>query len=169
MPLFRLAKESLFINPLPMSDLELAVQLDKVFRPEVERMLYFNRGQDRVVKGIEAGILKYGRPVIFETGDRINIGIEGFDGSQGLFCLERVTPTRRLVGLMLFLRSDEETLSLVHVAIAESCTLNKRQSKASLLFFLVDELQAIARRIRGIRRIELIYGPDRSRYLRVRS
>lgn len=150
-----------------MTVIRYASSLDTVHRQELEFLLYFNSGQDRVRDGIVESIDRFGLPQIVDEGGRVRVALEGTTEIQNLFVIQTDGKRPRLAGVALFFRADQQTIVVTHIGVAQQ--LPDTDRNGGVFFSLLAKIQEISRRIKGVRYVELIYGPSRSRRLRIRK
>ena len=69
------------------------------------------------------------------------------------------------LGVAVYTRPDLEHISVVHVGLAEEyCTGGERES-VNLLLKLIQEIRRSSRRVKGVRRLRVHYGVQRTRPL----
>jgi hypothetical protein len=124
-------------------------------RPALEGLLFFNSCQDRVSAGIADSVEKYGSPEIVVDGDRMRVRTTQLDEVQCLFAVE--SRTGRPVGVVVYLRADLEHIAVLHVSVAAEYASGGMRSGDLLLLRLLRELRRSTRRMKGVRRIELLY------------
>ena len=117
-------------------------------------------------------------------GRDLGVTVTARADAQCLFALPSDRDRPYLLGMMIFLRTDIETLLVVYLSVAENSSRSGARPRGSVVFAFVQEIRRIARRLRGIRRVTLIYphggqfhipvrverppvGPDRTDYAAV--
>ena len=125
-------------------------------REVVEALFFFNPRQQRVREGILLSVERYGRPEILEQGGRLWIGVSS-GATQCLFACDQTRSPARPAGVVLYVRPVPETLSITHLAIDPDYTTGGRRGGEGLGLLLIEQLRHIARRIKGIHRVELPY------------
>lgn len=129
-------------------------------RPELEALLFFNACQDRVSDGIADSVARFGSPEIFIEGDRASVRTSALADVQCLFAVEG--RSGRPVGVAVYLRADLEHISVLHVSIASEYASGGVRSREQLLLRLMRELRRSTRRMKGVRRMELLYVTGRA-------
>lgn len=132
-------------------------QLGEQFRDDLESLLYFNPRQGHVREGIESAIERYGKPEISFRGSSLRMTIGEIQDSQCLFVLDGALDGRSLAGLIIFFRQDEENLVVLHLAVKDSYSANGEHAAEQLAVQMLAQVREVARRIRGIRRLILLY------------
>lgn len=126
-----------------------------VERRHLEALVFFNATQQRVLNGIVDAIEKFGAPEIVEEGDKLRVRVAGNPEAQSLFAVDAVSG--RPLGMAVYLRSDLESMAVLHLGIAEEFTTDGPRSGEHLLLRLVRELHRSSRRLKGVRRMEVLY------------
>jgi hypothetical protein len=128
-------------------------------RYALERLLFFNGCQSRVVQGIVDAIDRYGAPEIVRDGDGLRVRVGDLEGVQSLFAIDLASG--RLLGVAVYVRADHEHVTVLHVGIAEECCAGGPREGLMLLLRLMREVRRTSRRLRGVRRVKVLYGAPR--------
>lgn len=130
-------------------------------RPALERLLFFNGCQARVVDGIVEAIDRFGPPEIEQDGEWLRVRVGAYADAQSLFALDGATGAP--IGVAVYVRPDLEHITVLHVGIAEAyCSGGEREGQR-LLLRLLKELRRSSRRMKGVRRMRVLYGEQRER------
>lgn len=130
-------------------------------RAELERLLFFNGCQERVARGIVDVIARYGPPEIQQDGEWLRVKVAGVTDVQSLFAVE--TTTGRPIGVAVYLRADLEHVTVLHLGLSEEYCAGGEREKLNLLLRLMKEIRRSSRRVKGVRRLSVLYGAQRSR------
>lgn len=125
-------------------------------REVVEALFFFNPRQQRVREGILLSVERYGSPEILEQGGRLWIGVSS-GVMQCLFACDQSWSPARPAGVVLYVRPVPEILSITQLAIDPDYASGGSRGGEGLGLLLIEQLRQIARRIKGIRRVELPY------------
>jgi hypothetical protein len=128
-------------------------------RHALERLLFFNGCQSRVLQSIVDAIDQYGAPEIIREGDTLRVSVGDLQGVQSLFAID--VASRRLLGVAVYVRADHEHVTVLHVGIAEECCAGGPREGLMLLLRLLREVRRASRRLRGVRRVKILYGTAR--------
>lgn len=131
-------------------------RVSKLHRPALEELLFFNPGQFRVRSGIINSVEKFGHPQLVEAGENLAIRI-GEQEAQTLFAYDRGLRDSAPVGLVIFLRTSQAEIAVIHVAVHAEYALQGRHGDLGLGVTLVDKVKEIASRIVGVQRIIFYY------------
>jgi hypothetical protein len=137
-------------------------------REQLEDILYFNARQSAVLPGLEAALARYGAPRIFAEKDTLRVALDRSDAASALFALDASVNPPRLAAVAVFLRPDPATLTIAHLAVGEADGPGPSDEENSCGFLLVRAVADMARRLRGVQRVELPYWTKTPRYLKVR-
>jgi hypothetical protein len=130
-------------------------------RKKLERLLFFNGCQDRVARGIVDVIDRFGPPEIQPDGEWLRVKVAGPSDVQSLFAVE--TTTGRPLGVAVYIRADLEHVTVLHIGLSEEyCSGGERES-LNLLLRLMKEIRRSSRRVKGVRRLSVLYGEQRLR------
>jgi len=130
-------------------------------RPTLERLLFFNRCQDRVARGIVDVIDRFGPPEIQPDGEWLRVQVAGLSGVQTLFALEATTG--RPIGVAVYMRADLEHVTVLHLGLSEEFCAGGEREGWRLLLRLLKEIRRSSRRVKGVRRLSVLYGAQRTR------
>jgi len=130
-------------------------------RPTLERLLFFNGCQDRVARGIVDVIDRYGSPEIQPDGEWLRVRLAGLADVQSLFAAE--TTTGRPIGVAVYMRADLEHVTVLHLGLSEEYCAGGEREGLNLLLRLMKEIRRSSRRVKGVRRLSVLYGTQRSR------
>lgn len=133
--------------------------VDTKHRLALESLLFFNARQERVLDGIVDVIEKFGSPQIVADGARMHVRVDGLTEVQSLFAVDAATG--RPVGIAIYVRADLESITVLHLGIAEEFSAGGFRANEHLLLRLLGELRRCSRRLKGVRRLELLYLPKR--------
>jgi len=138
------------------------------YKDALEELFYFNSNQSVVQEGLEYVIEHFGIPRIVEDSGEIFFKLEGNDNTQTLFALENVSGKEQLVGVMIYTRSSTDTISLIHLAVADPDVIDYHFERNALTAALFDHMRLIAKKINDVTRLHFLYG-KKNQYVRVRK
>jgi hypothetical protein len=127
----------------------------------VESLFFFHPHQQGLIGPIRRSVEAWGTPEILQRDGRVSLGIPQHD-AQCLFACHRRREPQRPVGVVLYLRTRPEVLTLLHLAVAPAYAHDGGFGDLGLAQHLVSEVRHLARRIAGVRRVELPYCVGRS-------
>jgi hypothetical protein len=130
-------------------------------RRALERLLFFNGCQSRVLHGIVAAIERYGPPEIVTEGEFLRLRVGALQDVQTLFAID--TATGRPIGVAVYLRADLEHITVLHLGISEEYCAGGPQAAVKLPLRLMREVRRSSRRMKGVRRLRVLYGGPRLR------
>jgi hypothetical protein len=130
-------------------------------RPTLERLLFFNGCQGRVARGIADVIDRYGSPEIQPDGEWLRVRLAGLADVQSLFAVE--TTRGRPIGVAVYMRADLEHVTVLHLGLSEEYCAGGEREGLNLLLRLMKEIRRSSRRVKGVRRLSVLYGTQRSR------
>jgi hypothetical protein len=133
-------------------------------RAVLERLLFFNGCQSRFAHEIAHAIDRYGPPEIREEEGWLRVRVGGGQGDvQSLFAVE--PETGRPIGVAVYMRADVEHVTVLHLGLSEEYCAGGTRAEARLLLRLMKEIRRSSRRVKGVRRLQVVYGAQRSRAL----
>ena len=125
-------------------------------REELEELLFFNPSQHKVRDGIINSLSKFGHPRVVTTPSGLSVRV-GDHEAQTLFAFDRERLDPAPIGLVVFLRTSQEEIAIMHVAVDPDYALQGQRAGVGLGVTLVEKVQEIASRIVGIQRIVFFY------------
>jgi ribosomal protein S18 acetylase RimI-like enzyme len=137
-------------------NLVFSSRVSKQHRPALEELLFFNPGQSRVRSGIINSLEKFGHPRLEESVENLSVRV-GEREAQTLFAYDRGLRDSAPVGLVIFLRTSQEEIAIIHVAVHADYALQGNYGGLGLGTILVEKVKEIALRIVGVRRIVFFY------------
>ena len=132
-------------------------------RQALEELLFFNKCQDRVAQKIVDAIDRYGPPEIIEEGDCLRVRVAGLPDVQSLFAIDPVD--ERPIGVAIYVRADLEHITVLHIGLSEEYCSGGTVEDCNLLLRLMKEIRRSSRRVKGVRRVQVLYGTQRLRAL----
>jgi hypothetical protein len=132
-------------------------------RQALERLLFFNGCQDRVAQKIVDAIDQYGPPEILDDGECLRVRVAGLPDVQSLFAVE--PDTSRPIAVAIYVRADLEHLTVLHLGLSEEYCAGGSREGINLLLRLMKEIRRSSRRMKGVRRVQVLYGTQRLRAL----
>lgn len=150
-----------------MAELLLKSTLPSKYREELEALLFFHPQQGKVHDGIVYSVEKYGPPQIVDKAGQLCIEFEQFPGAQTLYAFDRIGETEKLIGSLIYYRIDAATIEVIHIDIQEKYTLTGPLANKQVMLWLMLNLRRIAKKIKGVRYLRLIYSADHTRNIPV--
>jgi hypothetical protein len=144
-----------------MRDIEFTSRLPRHRRMALEQLLFFNGCQQRVARNIVDVIDRYGPPEICDDGDGLRVRIANLPEVQCLFAVDPVTS--RPIGVAVYMRADLEHVTVLHLGVSEDYCTGGPNEDSRLLLRLMGEVRRSSQRIKGVRRVEVLYGTPRPR------
>ena len=95
-------------------------------------------------------------PKVIEEGGALRIGIEDLE-VQTLYAFVDRGATKDLAGVLVYTRIHEDTLVLLHMAVRPEFCYSIGYKNELVLVRILAQLRAIARRIRGIKKLSILY------------
>jgi hypothetical protein len=151
-----------------MENLLFSSRLAASYRGELESLLFFNPHQQVLSPHIVELVEKYGAPRIVEQGGCLRLGVGEALDVQSLYALAENGESSDLVGALIYTRSDPETLLLLHIAVKEDYAAAGQRARELVTLRLMAKLREIARQLKGVRSISVLYAPGVTRGIPVR-
>jgi hypothetical protein len=131
-------------------------RLDTSQRDELESLMFFHPQQDLHASSINTSIMSYGFPKIVEEDRTLRIGIEGL-AVQTLYAFVERGQRQDLVGVLVYTRICDDTLVVLHMAVQPEFCYSSGYKNELVLVRILAQLRAIAKRIRGIKKLSILY------------
>jgi hypothetical protein len=125
-------------------------------RSELEFLMFFHPEQGQLSSRINASVLTYGFPKIVNEGGNLRIGIDGHE-VQTLYAFVDRGTTKDLAGVLVYTRVHDDTLVLLHMAVRPEFCYAIGYKNELVLIRILSQLRAIAKRIRGIKKLSILY------------
>lgn len=135
------------------------------YRGDLEKFLFFNAQQKMVESSIQESIERFGVPKIVTNGEYLRVYLEKFPDVQTLFAFEGTTKNGTLIGCLIYVRIDIETLVVLHIAVKEANSIFGARANEMLVVRFITELRKIASCIKGVKALVLMYGKNKSKVL----
>jgi hypothetical protein len=133
--------------------------VDAAYRNALERLLFFNPGQGHVRSRIIDAVRRFGSPRILEKRGTLHVVVEASPDGQALFVLDKTSGVRpTLCGVILYTRQGLDEIFVQHIAIRPAYSMRGRYASDRLAMRMIEELCRIARRIKGVRFVTILYG-----------
>jgi hypothetical protein len=136
-------------------------RLDPSYRSELERAVFFNPEQRGSERGIAEGVEIYGAPMIVSDAEGLHIVVSRRQDAQCLFALSARAGRVMLAGMIVFLRTSRDEVTVLHVAVADHFG-RSRDASLAVVVAMVGAVRGIAHRLRGVKRLKLLYLRDRA-------
>lgn len=122
----------------------------------LERLVFFNRHQRSAERAIVQAVDLFGQPSIQRTIGGLHVTLASRNDTQCLFATTIRQGRSVLVGMALYARPNSAQLVVVHMAISGIVPAGSPTSYA-VLRGLMQQIRAIATRVRGINSVQLLY------------
>jgi len=141
----------------------LTSRIDPQHRAALENLLFFNSSQHRVLDGIKYSIERYGAPELVEREGSLRVEIPALPEVQSLFAVRALDG--KPVGVAVFAREAPDRFVVLHVGVLPNPETASHRPECRLLLRLLHEVRHAARRVRGVQKVELLYGKARTRQI----
>ncbi len=138
-----------------------ASRIAEEHRQTLERLLFFNGCQGRVAQGIVDAIDKYGSPEIRSEDGWLRVRIAALPDVQSLFAIDGTSGEP--IGVAIYVRADLEHVAVLHIGLAEAYCAGGEREGWNLLLRLMKEIRRSSKRLKGVRRLSVLYGAQRPR------
>jgi hypothetical protein len=127
------------------------------YRDELERLVFFNPAQALYKEPLVAAVNKYGVPSIVEDGATLRLAVPVFRSIQSLYALDESEATEVLAGVAMFVRENEDTMLLLHLALHESYAAGGEKGGEWLAARMMSALRAICLQTHGLKFLRVLY------------
>ena len=153
-----------------MKEFTFSSVLDRQYRRDLEKLLFFNFSGPKARKKIVEAVRKYGSPKIVKVGRNLKVEITGLPEVQSLFVFcDQKGAAPHLCGALMYIRESHESLLVLHIAVHREFTMRGAHSGEWLLYRMINKLREIARVVKGIRFISILYAPENRRIIPLHS
>src|SRR5688572_2293274 len=140
----------------PASTLEFASHAPQGSREDVEQLLYFNPHQHLVREGILDSLSSFGQPHIITSRFGLTVRV-GNEETQTLFAFDRRYSSTAPIGLVVFIRTSQSDIVIIHLAIHSNYVLPAGRVSLGLGVTLVEKVRDVAARIVGVSQLKFSY------------
>ena len=126
------------------------------YHAALEKLVFFNPRQSVAHEAIARAVEAYGAPSIVSTDDGLRVAVTRRDDVQCLFALKAGGRTPQLAGMVMYLRTSPEEVTVLHVGVSERCSRGRRAG-LEVVTVLIRAVRAAAHRLRGVRRLSMFY------------
>jgi hypothetical protein len=144
------------LREIAVLPLVFSSRLDISQRDELESLMFFHPQQDLHASSINTSIMSYGFPKIVQEDGTLRIGIEGL-AVQTLYAFVERGQRQDLVGVLVYTRICDDTLVALHMAVQPEFCYSSGYKNELVLVRILAQLRAIAKRIRGIKKLSILY------------
>ncbi len=124
---------------------------------ELERLMFFNPGQQVAHAAIVDSLEKFGLPSVYTDNGRLRIKVEKLDEVQTLYAMDG----DRLVGALVYSRVLPEYLTMIYIAVDQDYSSRGKFAHKMLVIRMFELLRNSARRIKGVKAIRIMRGGNR--------
>ncbi len=134
----------------------------------LQELMFFNERQQEFRSAIIASIEQYGEPQLKSDAGFIRIHTDRLGQVQALFALEEEADDTRPIGVAIYARTAEDTLTLLHIGVASDFASDGPQAGHLVVMNLLRRLVHAGRQIKGVKKLVVLYGPDRNAEMPIR-
>ena len=129
------------------------------YSEELERLMFFNPGQQIALAAIVDSLETFGSPSVYADDGRLRVKLEKLDEVQTLFAMDGDT----LVGVLVYSRTLLERLTVIHVAVHQDYSSHGKFAQNMLVMRMLELLRNSARRIKGVETIRIMCSDNQIR------
>ena len=133
--------------------------LNPEYSEELERLMFFNPGQQTALAAIVDSLETFGSPSVYADSERLRVKVEKLDEVQTLFAMDSDT----LVGVLVYSRILLERLAVIHIAVDQDYSSHGKFAHNMLVMRMLELLRSNARRIKGIETIRIMCSDNQIR------
>ena len=122
------------------------------YSEELERLLFFNPGQQDALAAIMDSLDTFGSPSVYTDNGVLRVKVEKLDEVQTLYAMEDDT----LVGVLVYSRVILDCLTVLHIAVDEEYSVHGNNASNMLVMRMLELLRKNARLIKGVKTIRLM-------------
>lgn len=139
--------------------LQYTSTLDPEYSEQLERLMFFNPGQQTALAAIVDSLETFGSPSVYADAGRLRVKVEKLDEVQTLFALD----SDALVGVLVYSRVLLERLTVIHIAVHQDYSSNGKFAHNMLVMRMLELLRNSARRIKGVETIRIMCSGNQTR------
>ena len=122
------------------------------YSEELERLLFFNPGQQDALAAIMDSLDTFGSPSVYTDNGALRVKVEKLDEVQTLYAMDDDT----LVGVLVYSRVVLDCLTVLHIAVDEEYSVHGNNANNMLVMRMLELLRKNARLIKGVKTIRLM-------------
>ena len=127
-------------------------------RERLERIFFFNWNQSRYAARITQSVKEYSKPVIEEEGKgEIALVFKDRSIGQTLHIFDSDSDDAALIGVVMYERDSPEQITIIHLALHETCKEIFKKEKMNVAGVVIEELFSLFRKIKGVERVRIYY------------
>jgi hypothetical protein len=126
--------------------------LNPEYGEELERLMFFNPGQQKALESIIDSLETFGSPSVYVDSGKLRVKVEKLNEVQTLFALDEDT----LIGVLVYSRIVLDRLTVIHIAVHHEYSSHGKYANNMLVLRMLELLRNNARRIKGVRAIRII-------------
>ena len=126
---------------------------------ELERLMFFNPGQQTALEAIVDSLERFGSPSVYDDDGCLRVKVEKLDDVQTLFAMDG----DRLVGVLVYSRVLLERLTVIHIAVGQDYSSHGKFAQNMLVMRMLELLRNSARRIKGVETIRIMCSDNQVR------
>ncbi len=149
-----------------MPQLVVTSILDAKYKDDLEHLLFFNENQARASEGVSHVVERYGAPRIVIENDRLRVALSSSLEPQTLFAITPSEGGIRPVGVVVYTR-EEDQLVVLFVAVDGQYTSRGNKGHRMVFVRMINELKALALRVRGIASLLVYMGRPKPTRIRL--
>ncbi len=139
------------------NNLTFKARLPLKYKEELTDLFYFNKSQSRYAKSIGKVVAQYGEPVIVSNGNFISLELKSGILAQSLFLLADDTDDAPLIGALIYIRNNSDSLHILQLTLNEKATNLFAQQGINLMLYFIEQMQQISFKIKDITKLILPY------------
>lgn len=129
------------------------------YSEDLERLMFFNPGQQSALPAIMDSLEQFGSPSVYTKGGYLRVKLEKLDDVQTLYAMDDDT----LVGVLVYSRIMLERLTVIHIAVHQEYSSHGKFAQSMLVMRMLELLRSNARCIKGIKSIRIIFSGNKIR------
>jgi hypothetical protein len=126
--------------------------LQPEYSEELERLMFFNPGQQNALATIVDSLERFGSPSVYDDDGCLRVKVEKLAEVQTLFAMDGDS----LAGVLIYSRILHERLTVIHIAVGQDYSSHGKFAHDMLVMRMLALLRNNARRIKGIESIRIM-------------
>ncbi|MBF2020416.1 MAG: hypothetical protein IGR93_10005 [Hydrococcus sp. C42_A2020_068] len=141
--------------------------LNRRYYDDLEALMFFNPQQGKFRNAVSQLVDRYGNPKIVEEKGILRLQIGSPSIAQTLFGFDRPVDGE-LIGAVVYIRECIDCLAIIHLAVKEDYSISGCYGDRLLVLHLIQKVQEIGSRLKGVEFIEILYERSRKKKIPVR-
>lgn len=127
------------------------------YKEDLERLFFFHSNQKRFTEQINRSIREYSKPVLRTDKTEVSLEFEDRHLGQTLYIFDGDYPGANLIGVLMYARDSNDTVTLVHFVLHEGCGDIYKTERINIASIVLDKFRCNLKKLKGVHKIRIYY------------